>query len=83
MAKNEFCIIWRDNNFSSKPVYNNDFDPLFKNFLKERLKYLKQYSNFNIFPCERSDEALELIKKIKYSINARLVSSSEYHHLKI
>ena len=65
MPKNEFCIIWRDNNFSSKPVYNNDFDPLFKNFLKERLKYLEQYSYHNIFPCERSDEALELIKKIK------------------
>ena len=50
MAKSEFCIIWRDNNFSSKPVYNNDYDPLFKNFLKERLKYLEQCSNYNIFP---------------------------------
>ena len=67
MAKSEFCIIWRDNNFSSKPVYNNNYDPLFKNFLKERLKYLEQYSNYNIFPCEKSDEALELIKKIKYN----------------
>ena len=67
MAKNEFCIIWRDNNFSSKPVYNNDYDPLFKNFLKERLKYLEQCSNYNIFPWERSDEAIELIKKIKYN----------------
>ena len=26
----EFCVIWRDNNFSSKPVYNNEYDKIFK-----------------------------------------------------
>ena len=29
-------------NFSSKPVYNNKFDEIFKKFLSERIKYINQ-----------------------------------------
>ena len=36
----EFCVIWRDNIFSSKPVYNNEYDKICKSFLKERLAYI-------------------------------------------
>ena len=63
----EFCVIWRDNNFSPKPVYNNEFDKKFKEFLKERMKYINQNANFNIYPCETSEEALELVKRKKYN----------------
>ena len=67
LKRNEYCVIWRDNNFSSKPVYNNQFDAIFKAFLKERLKYIEKASKFNIYPCETSEEALKIIKKKKYN----------------
>ena len=67
LKRKEFCVIWRDNNFSSKPVYNNQFDEVFKKFLKERMKYIEQFAEFNIYPCETSEEALELINRKKYN----------------
>ena len=67
LKRNEYCVIWRDNNFSSKPVYNNNFDEIFKNFLKERMKYIKQMAKFNIYPCETTQEALKLIDRKKYN----------------
>ena len=63
----EYCVIWRDENFSSKPVYNNKFDEIFKSFLKERLKYINQNAKYNIYPCETSTEALELVRRKKYN----------------
>ena len=63
----EYCVIWRDNNFSSNPVYNNEFDQIFKSFLKERMKYINQNAKYNIYPCETSEEALELVKRKKYN----------------
>ena len=63
----EFCCIWRDNNFSQKPVYNNEFDDIFKKFLAERMRYIEQYADFNIYPCQTSEEALKLIKRKKYN----------------
>ena len=67
LERNEFCVIWRDNNFSEKPVYGNKFDPLFKKFLSERLKYIKQMAKYNIYPCETTEEALKLIERKKYN----------------
>jgi len=67
LKRKEFCVIWRDNNFSSKPVYNNQFDQIFKDFLKERLTYIEQYAEFNIYPCETSEEALKLVERKKYN----------------
>jgi hypothetical protein len=63
----EYCVIWRDDNFSSKPVYNNKFDEKFKSFLKERLKYINQNAKYNIYPCETSEEALGLVNRKKYN----------------
>ena len=63
----EFCVIWRDNNFSPNPVFNNEFDEIFKKFLKERLKYINQNAKYNIYPCETSEEALELVNRKKYN----------------
>ena len=63
----EYCVIWRDDNFSSKPVYNNEFDQIFKDFLKERMKYINQMAKYNIYPCETTEEALELVKRKKYN----------------
>ena len=67
LKRNEFCVIWRDNNFSLNPVYNKKFDEIFKKFLKERMKYIKQFAEYNIYPCETSNEALNLINKKKYN----------------
>jgi len=67
LKRKEFCVIWRDNNFSSNPVYHNKFDKVFKEFLKERLRYIEQFSEFNIYPCETSNEALELVNRKKYN----------------
>ena len=58
-----FCVIWRDNNFSPNPVYNNEFDELFKNFLNERMKYIEKMAKYNIYPCETSEEALKLVER--------------------
>ena len=67
LKRDEYCVIWRDNNFTSKPVYCNKFDKIFKNFLKERMKYINQMAKFNIYPCETSEEALKLISRKKYN----------------
>ena len=67
LKRKEFCVIWRDNNFSPNPVYNNEFDQIFKNFLKERLTYIEQYAEYNIYPCETSEEALKLVERKKYN----------------
>ena len=67
LKRKEFCVIWRDNNFSSKPVYNNKFDEIFKKFLNERMVYIEQYAEQNIYPCETTEQALELIKRKKYN----------------
>ena len=67
IKRNEYCVIWRDNNLSPKPVYNDEYDEEFKAFLKDRLEYISQYAKFNIYPCETSEEALELVKKKKFN----------------
>jgi hypothetical protein len=67
LKRKEYCVIWRDNNFSSNPVYNNNFDEIFKKFLKERMRYIQQYAEHNIYPCETTSEALELIRIKKYN----------------
>ena len=67
LKRDEYCVIWRDNNFSNKPIYGNEYDVIFKKFLKERIKYINQMANFNIYPCESSEEALKLIKRKKYN----------------
>ena len=67
IKRNEYCVIWRDNNLSSKPVYNDKYDKEFKDFLKNRLEYISQYAKFNIYPCETTKEALTLVKKKKFN----------------
>ena len=67
LKRQEYCVIWRDNNFSAKPVYNNKFDEIFKKFLKERMKYIQQFAAHNIYTCETTNEALEIVKRKKYN----------------
>ena len=67
LKRNEYCVFWRDNNFSPKPVYNNRFDAIFKKFLEERMKYINQEGRFNIYQCETSEEALKLVERKKYN----------------
>jgi hypothetical protein len=64
LRRNKFCIIWRDKNFASIPVYFNDYDKKFKEFLEE----MKEYAGkFNLYPCITTDEALSLVERKKYN----------------
>ena len=63
----EFCCIWRDTNFSKKIFYNPEADKAFKDYLAERMKFIEQYTEFNIYPCQTTEEALKLIKRKKYN----------------
>ena len=65
--RDEFCVIWRDDNFSEKPVFNNKYDPIFKQFLKDSLKYIKQEAKYNVYPCTTTEEALKLVNRKKYN----------------
>ena len=67
LKRDEYCIIWRDVNFSPKSVYNNKFDAIFKKYLKERLSYINFKTKYNIYPCETTEEALKLIRRKKYN----------------
>ena len=67
LKRNEFCVIWRDINFSPKPIYGKEYDEKIKKFLKERMKYIKQVAKYNIYPCETSEEALKLVERKKYN----------------
>ena len=31
------------------------------------MKYIKQMANYNIYPCETTEEALEIVKRKKYN----------------
>ena len=65
--RDEFCVIWRDDNFSEKPVFGNEFDPIFKNFLKERITYIKQEAKYNVYPCSKTEDALKIVNRKKYN----------------
>ena len=67
LQRQEYCVIWRDTNFTSKPIHFSIFDEIFKNFLKERIKYIEQVAKYNIYPCATSEEALKLIRRKKYN----------------
>ena len=58
----EFCCVWRDTNFSKKIPHN-----AFKEYIAERMKFIEQYAEFNIYPCQTSEEALKIIKRKKYN----------------
>ena len=63
----EYCIIWRDINFSKDAIYGAQFDSLFKGFLKESIKYIRQEAKFNVYPCQTTEEALSLVNRKKYN----------------
>ena len=67
LKRDEYCIIWRDTNFSKNPVYNNQYDNTFKGHLVKLLEKINQKTKFNIYPCSTSEEALKLIKRKKYN----------------
>ena len=67
LKRDEFCVIWRDTNFSPNPVFGNQYDELFKKFLKERVEYIEKLAKFNIYKFDNSKEALELIKRKKFN----------------
>ena len=67
LERNEYCIIWYDNNFSSDLLYNNKSQEGFKKYLKEKIKYIKKWIKYNIYQCSTLEEALKLVEKKKYN----------------
>ena len=67
LKRDEYCIIWRDTNFSKDSVYNNQFDNTFKNHLSELCNKINQKSKINIYTCPTSEEAIKLVKRKKYN----------------
>ena len=67
VKRNEYCVIWRDVNFSTEDVYHDKYDKIFKGFLKERLDYFHKFAKFNIYPCKTTPEALKLVEKKKFN----------------
>ena len=67
LERNEYCIIWRDNNFSTNQIMNDEFNTLKKVFLNERIRNIKQNSKYNVYPLITSEEALKLIERKKYN----------------
>ena len=65
--REEYCVIWRDDNFSGKVVYNNEFDEKFKTFLKDRISYIKQTAKYNVYPFETTKEALQIVNRKQYN----------------
>ena len=65
--REEFCVIWRDNNFSEKAIYGGEFDEKFKKFLKDRIKYIEQLSKYNVYTFEDTNEALKYVNRKKYN----------------
>ena len=63
----EYCIIWRDTNFSKNSIYNNPFDNTFKNHLAKLWNKINQKSKINIYACSTSEEALKLVNRKKYN----------------
>ena len=58
MKREEYCIIWRNINFSTEQLNNN---------ISKQLGYIDQYDNFNVYPCNSTEEALKLVKRKKYN----------------
>ena len=67
LKREEFCVIWRDKNFSPNPVYNNKFDEIFKKFLEKRMAYIQEEIKFNVYTCDTSEEALKIVNRKKYN----------------
>ena len=67
LKRREYCIIWRDPNFSSKSNYPKGWNEKFKQFLDNCKDYIYQYADQNLYTCETTDEALGLVNRKKYN----------------
>ena len=65
--REEYCVIWRDVNFSDQTIYGNKFDKEFKNFLKARLRYINQMAKYNVYTFTDSNEALRCVERKKHN----------------
>ena len=70
LKRNEYCIIWRDQNFSEQNKY--------KKFLREKIKFLYRIKEMNIYLESSSEKALEIIKRKKYNKIILISNIGEY-----
>ena len=67
LKRDEYCVIWRDDNFSKDPVFHSKYDEFFKEYLRKRIKYIEQSAKLNVYPCITTEEALALVNRKKYN----------------
>ena len=65
--RDEFCFIWHDPNFSKDPIYGKIADEKFKNYLKERIRYINQMAKFNVYTFINKEDALKCVNRKKYN----------------
>ena len=65
--RDEFCFIWHDPNFSEDPIYGGITDEKFKNYLKERIRYINQMAKFNVYTFINKEDALKCVNRKKYN----------------
>ena len=66
LKREEYCIIWRDINFSAQQINNNSNESI-RNILVKQLSYIRQYINYNVYPCDSTEEAIKLVKRKKFN----------------
>ena len=69
LRRNEYLIIWRDNNFDKKkenPNNYQNFDKM-KNFNEEIQKFAYRFINSKIYYVNTTEEGLKLIDRKKYN----------------
>ena len=65
--REEFCVIWRDINFSKKIIFNNEIDEKFQKYANEKIRYIEKISKYNIYTFEDTNEALKCVNRKKYN----------------
>ena len=67
MKRDEYCIIWRDTNFSKNLIDYNPSDYSINDYNGDLVNKINQKAKFNLYICSTSEEALKLIRRKKYN----------------
>ena len=83
LKREEYCIIWRDIYFSAKTFNNNPHFENNKKIISKQLTNVEQYVNYNVYPCDSTEEALKLIKRKKFNKIILISNVGNYNEGKI
>ena len=83
LKREEYCIIWRDIYFSAKSFNINPHFENNKKILSKQLTNVEQYVNYNVYPCDSTEEALKLVKRKKFNKIILISNIGNYNEGKI